>query len=83
VAAVETHAMAMEAAGTLDPKAVRDAIAKLDFESVYGRVRFGDNGQIRLPQVVIQIQDEKVIEIFADKFVNQPVYPAPAWDKRS
>ena len=83
VAAVETHAMAMEAAGTLDPKSVRDAIAKLDFESVYGRVRFGDNGQIRLPQVVIQIQDEKVIEIFADKFINQPIYPVPAWDKRS
>jgi branched-chain amino acid transport system substrate-binding protein len=83
VAAVETFVMAIDAAGTLDPKQVRDAIAKLDFESVYGRVHFGENGQIVLPQTVIQIQDDKVIEVFTDKFVNQPMYPVPAWDKRS
>jgi branched-chain amino acid transport system substrate-binding protein len=83
VAAVETLAAAIDAAGTLDPKPVRDAIARLDFESIYGRVRFGENGQIVMPQTVIQIQDEKVIEVFTDKFVNQPLYPVPAWDKRS
>jgi len=83
VAAVETLAAAIDAAGTLDPKQVRDAIARLDFESVYGRIRFGENGQIVLPQTVIQIQDDKVIEVFTDKFVNEPVYPVPAWDKRS
>jgi branched-chain amino acid transport system substrate-binding protein len=83
VAAVQTHVIAMEAAGTLDPKMVRDAIAQLDFESVYGRVRFSENGQIVMPQTVIQIQNEKVIEIFTDKFINQPLYPVPAWDKRS
>jgi branched-chain amino acid transport system substrate-binding protein len=83
VAAVEAHAMAIEAAGTFDPKQVRDAIAKLDFESIYGRVQFGENGQIALPQTVIQIQDDKLIEVFTDKFINQPVYPIPGWDKRS
>jgi len=83
VAAVETHVMAMEAAGTVDPKMVRDAIVKLDFESVYGRVRFGENGQIVLPQTVIQIQNDKVIEIFTDTFINQPLYPVPPWNKRS
>jgi len=36
-----------------------------------------------LPQTVIQIQDDRVIEVFTDKFVNQPLYPVPAWDKRS
>jgi branched-chain amino acid transport system substrate-binding protein len=82
-AAVQTYVMAIDAAGTLDPKQVRDAIAKLDFESVYGRVRFGENGQIVLPQTVIQIQNDKVIEVFTDKLVNEPVYPVPAWNKRS
>src|SRR5712692_451469 len=75
VAAVQALVMAVEAAGTLDPKQVRDVIARLDFESVYGRVRFGENGQIVLPQTVIQIQSDKVIEVFTDKFVNQPLYP--------
>jgi branched-chain amino acid transport system substrate-binding protein len=82
-AAVEAQVMAIEVAGTLDPKRVRDAIARLDFESLYGRIHFGRNGQIAMPQTVIQIQDGKVIEVFADKFVNQPLYPVPAWDKRS
>jgi branched-chain amino acid transport system substrate-binding protein len=83
VAAVETFALAIEAAETSDRQAVRNAIAKLDFESVYGRVHFGANGQIVMPQTVIQIQDGEVVEIFTEEFVNQPVYPVPGWDKRS
>jgi branched-chain amino acid transport system substrate-binding protein len=83
VAAVQTLVYAMEAAQTFEASDVRAAIAKLDFESVYGRVRFGENGQIILPQTVIQIQDGKVVEIFADTFINQPLYPVPPWDKRS
>jgi branched-chain amino acid transport system substrate-binding protein len=81
-AAVETSVMAIEAGATLDPKKVRDAIAQLDFESLYGRVHFGENGQIVRPQTVIQIQDDKVVEIFTDKFVNKPLYPVPAWNER-
>jgi len=83
VAAVETVVRAMEAASPFEPNEVRDAIAKVDFDSVYGRIRFGENGQIALPQTVIQIQDDKVVEIFTDRLINRPVYPVPAWDKRS
>ena len=83
VAAVQAFVEAMETADSFDPVDVRDAIANLDFESIYGRVHFGDNGQITMPQTVIQIQGDKVIEIFTDKFINQPLYPVPAWDKRS
>ena len=82
-AAVEAQVMAMEAAGTISPNDVRNAIAKLDFESLYGRIRFGENGQIAMPQTVIQIQNDRVIEVFTDKFVNQPMYPVPGWDQRS
>jgi branched-chain amino acid transport system substrate-binding protein len=83
VAAVEALVVAMETAGSFEPRAVRDALANLDFESVYGRVRFGETGQIAMPQTVVQIQGDKLIEIFTDKFINQPLYPVPAWDKRS
>src|SRR5215470_14613687 len=82
-AAVEAQVRAIETAGTLDPKAVRDALARLDFDSLYGRIHFGRNGQIVMPQTVVQIQGGKVVEVFADGFVNQPIYPVPAWDKRS
>jgi branched-chain amino acid transport system substrate-binding protein len=81
-AAVEVFAKAIVAAGTLDPHKVRDAIAALDFESLYGHIHFGDTGQISLAQTVIQIQDGKLVPIFTDHFVNKPIYPVPAWDKR-
>jgi branched-chain amino acid transport system substrate-binding protein len=83
VAAVEAHAVAIEMAGTLDPKQVRDAIAKVDFDSLYGRIHFGENGQVAIPQIVVQIQDDKLVEVFTDKLIHQPVYPIPGWDKRS
>jgi branched-chain amino acid transport system substrate-binding protein len=82
VAAVESQALAMEAAGSLDPRMVRDALARLDFESIYGRIRFVKDGQVVMPLTVVQIQGEKLVEVFTDRFVNQPVYPIPPWDKR-
>jgi branched-chain amino acid transport system substrate-binding protein len=82
VADVETFAMAIEKAGTLDPKKVRDAIAAVDFESLYARVRYAPNGQIQLPQIVIQIQKGAVVPIYTDHVLNKPLYPMPAWGSR-
>ena len=80
---VEAIAKAVEKAGTLDPKTVRDAIAKLNFESLYGTVAFRPNGQIDLPQTVIQVQNDKVAAIYGAKgFITKPEYPMPAWNAR-
>ena len=80
---VETFAMAIEKAGSLDPKAVRDAIAGISFDSLYAApTKFGANGQIVLPQIVIQVQNGKLVTIYTDKFIAKPQYPIPAWDKR-
>ena len=61
---------------------VRDAVAKVDFGSLYGKVKFQPNGQISLPQTVIQIQKGEVVEIFAEDFLGKPRYPLPPWAKR-
>ena len=82
VADVEAYAKAIEAAGSLDPAKVRDALAKVDFNSLYGHVKFAANGQISMPQTVIQIQDGQVVPIYSDKFLNKPRYPLPPWNKR-
>jgi branched-chain amino acid transport system substrate-binding protein len=80
---VEALVQAVEAAGTLDPKAVRDAIAKLNFDSLYGKIAFAENGQIDLPQTVIQVQEDKVAAVYGAKgFIEQPKYPMPAWNAR-
>ncbi len=75
--------VAVETAGTIAPEKVRDALANVDFDSLYGRIRFGENGQIMLPQTVVQIQDGKVVEVFTDRLVNEPIYPVPTWEQRS
>ncbi|HXS42957.1 MAG TPA: amino acid ABC transporter substrate-binding protein [Stellaceae bacterium] len=79
---VEIFAKAIEKAGSLDKKAVRDAIAKSNFESLYARVKFSENGQIDVPQIAIQIQKDEVVPIFTDHILNKPIYPVPGWDKR-
>jgi branched-chain amino acid transport system substrate-binding protein len=83
VADVEAFVKAIEAAGSLDPQAVRNAIANVSFDSLYGHVKFGANGQIALPQTVIQVQNDKVEAIFnGTSFETQPQYPMPAWSAR-
>ena len=83
VADVEAIAEAIEAAGSTDHQKVRDAIAKLNFPSLYGTIAFGENGQIDLAQTVIQVQDEKLVPVYdANGFVEKPKYPMPAWNAR-
>ncbi|WP_127900709.1 amino acid ABC transporter substrate-binding protein [Solirhodobacter olei] len=79
---VETYVYAIEKAGSLNPKKVRDAIASSNFDSLYAKVKYGSNGQINLPQIVVQIQDGQLKPVYTDHFINKPMYPAPAWDKR-
>ena len=83
VADVEAYAKAIEAAGSADPAKVHAAISKVDFASLYGRVQFDAKGQIALPQVVIQVQDGKVVPIYAGSaFIGKAQYPMPAWSAR-
>jgi branched-chain amino acid transport system substrate-binding protein len=83
VADVEALVKAIEKAGSLDPKAVRGALAASDFNSLYGHIKFADNGQIHLDQTVIQVQNGKPVAVFdGDKFMTQPKYPMPDWSKR-
>jgi branched-chain amino acid transport system substrate-binding protein len=59
--------LAMETANSADPKAVREALAKMDEETFYGKVKFGPIGQITtLQPPVFQIQSSKPIVIWPD-----------------
>lgn len=83
VAVVEAFVKAIEAAGSTDHAKVRDALAKVDFQSLYGHIKFGPTGQISLPQTMIQIQNDQVVPIFAGgEFVGKLQYPLAAWDQR-
>jgi branched-chain amino acid transport system substrate-binding protein len=75
---------AIEAAGSLDPKAVRDAIAKLDLVSFYGQIKFDERGiNTFKPMAVEQWQDGKRVTVWPAEVANAKVaWPTPAWDQR-
>ena len=80
---VLAYKFAIEKAGSLDPKKVRDALAALYAETFYGRVKFEPTGQIAMGQVVVQIQEGKLVPVYAaGKPLAKPVYPAPKWSMR-
>ncbi len=84
VADVEALVQAMEAAGSSDPQKVRDALTRIKFQSLYGTVAFNAHGQIEMPQMVIQVQNDALVEIYgANRIVKKkPEYPMPEWDRR-
>ena len=79
---VEVFANAIPKAGSLDKKAVRDAIAKSNFDSLYAHIKFAANGQIDVPQIAIQVQKGEVVPIYSDHMLNKPIYPVPGWNQR-
>jgi branched-chain amino acid transport system substrate-binding protein len=80
---VLAYKFAIEKANSLDPKKVRDALASLDVETLYGRVKFDETGQIAMGQVLLQIQDGKLVPVYvAGKFAGKAMYPMPKWSQR-
>lgn len=78
------YAKAIQAAGSLDTEAVRDAIAKLDFMSFYGQIKFDERGLNTFkPMAVEQWQNgHKVTVGPADVAEAKAVWPTPAWSSR-
>ena len=72
---------AIERAGTLDKEKVRDAIAATNLSTIYGRVQFSDNGQIKGTSVVLQILGGEIYQVYPNG-VKEPVYPFPEWKMR-
>lgn len=84
-AAVITYQKAIEAAGTIDPAKVRDALAALNFDSFFGHIQFDPRGiNIYKPMAVQQNQtDGKIYTVGpANEATNSFEYPAPAWNQR-
>jgi branched-chain amino acid transport system substrate-binding protein len=77
-------AKAIEAAGTLDPAKVRDAIAKLDFMTFYGQIKFDERGiNTFKPMAVEQWQKGQKVTVFPQDVANgKAIWPTPAWNAR-
>lgn len=79
-ASAQVLGQAIERAGTLDPKAVRDVMASEEFETVLGTVKFENQFNTTYPGQVGQWQNGE-FEILAplDQRTADPIYPKPEW----
>src|SRR5919202_4798995 len=78
------YVKALEKAGTIEPEKVRDAIAKLDFMSFYGQIKFDDRGiNVYKPMAVEQWQKGQKVTVWPAEAANaKPLWPAPPWNSR-
>jgi branched-chain amino acid transport system substrate-binding protein len=82
-AAVQILVDAIQRANSLDPSAIRDALAATNMETVAGPVTFNSDGTGKVTTVVSQYQDGQQKLIWPkDLAVTTIVYPMPAWTKR-
>jgi len=72
---------AIEAAGSTDKDKVRDAIAKLNFTSFYGVIKFDERGiNVDKPMAVEQWQNGKRLTVWpADVAEAKALWPFPGW----
>jgi branched-chain amino acid transport system substrate-binding protein len=79
-AAVVTYADALRRAGKLDKQAVRDALAKTDLMTFYGRIKFDETGKnTAKPMALYQVLKGKYVVVAPTKFAaEKAVIPRPA-----
>ena len=75
---------AIRRAGSLNREKLRDAILKMDHNTVYGAFRVDRDGvQIAHKRVLFQWQDSKKVIVWPEELAaNQPRFPTPPWSQR-
>jgi branched-chain amino acid transport system substrate-binding protein len=83
-ASVLTFVDAFERAESLEPKAVRDALAAAEFQTFYGNIDFDETGKnIAKPMVLFQVQDGEYKVVAPTKWASSELqYPIPSWEER-
>lgn len=86
-ACILTFILAMQAAKSLKPEAVRDALLAADFETFYSRIKFtpqGDGDPIIMGAMVGQVQKGVMPVVFpVTARAATPVYPMRPWTAKS
>lgn len=83
-AAVLTFVDAFQRAGSLDQKAVRDALAATEMETFYGNIKFDETGKnIAKPMVLYQVLGGEYKVVAPTKWASSKVvHPRPKWSER-
>jgi len=82
-ACVQIVAAGIEAAGTLDRAAVRDAISAIDTNTVIGPVTFNEDGTGNVLNPLIQWQNGQLELVWPEEHATAEfLYPAPPFEER-
>jgi branched-chain amino acid transport system substrate-binding protein len=75
---------AIRRAGSLDGEKVRDAILKMDLNTVFGAFKVdGDGVQVAHKMVLFQWQDGKKVIVWPEELApGKPRFPTPPWSQR-
>jgi len=75
---------AIRRAGSLDSEKLREAILKMDHNTVFGGFRVDRNGvQMAHKRVMFQWQDGKKVIVWPDELApSKPRFPTPPWSQR-
>ena len=75
---------AIRRAGSLSSEKLRDAILKLDHNTVFGAFRVDRDGvQLAHKRLLFQWQDGKKVIVWPEELAaNQPRFPTPPWSQR-
>ena len=75
---------AIKRAGSLNGEKLRDAISKMDHNTVFGGFRVDRDGiQIGHKRLLFQWQDGKKVIVWPEELApNQPRFPTPPWSQR-
>jgi len=75
---------AIKRAGSLDGERIRDAILKMDLNTVYGGFKVDAHGfQIAHKMVTFQWQDGKKVILWPEELApGKPRFPTPSWSQR-
>ena len=78
------YVKAIEAAGSTDHDKVRDQIARLNFMSFYGQIKFDSRGiNVDKPMAVEQWQNGRRVTVWpTDVAETKALWPMPAWNTR-
>ncbi|HEY4024814.1 MAG TPA: amino acid ABC transporter substrate-binding protein [Candidatus Dormibacteraeota bacterium] len=76
--------VAIKRAGSLDPRSVRDALAALDVNTFYGRLKFDPQGQNTFHNVLVeQVLNGQLQTVWPPELASAPAqYPMPTWEAR-
>jgi branched-chain amino acid transport system substrate-binding protein len=86
-ACIETYVLAMQAAKSIKPDAVREALSAADYETFYSRIKFtadGDGDEIVMGGMIGQVQKGKLEIVYPEAAKTAAaIYPQPTWEKKA